>query len=63
MTFALYVAVVCKKVLAAGVRRDEAESFVTVEPFHDTKFSFQDKSYVAGKNNPVLSIGVKTLPC
>ncbi len=44
MTVALDVAVVCEKVLAAGFRRDKAESLVIVEPFHDTNFCFQCKS-------------------
>ncbi len=44
MTIALDVAVVCEMVLAAGFRRDEAESLFIVEPFHDTKFCFQGKS-------------------
>lgn len=44
MTIALDVAVVREMILAAGFRRDEAESFVIVEPFHDAKFCFQCKS-------------------
>lgn len=41
MACALDVAVVCEKIFATGLGHDEAESFVIVEPFHDTDFCFQ----------------------
>ncbi len=44
MTRALDVAVMSEMILATRLRRNKAESFVIVEPFHDTKFFFQGKS-------------------